>query len=138
MFLQASCWPHSPPAKPEPKREMSEMAEEKRQSVKVTSSSRYHVCPRSTSCPKNSKYLVTGVTNPLYGGLPQIALSDFTGNLGGGQRTSVRGPEGSVNVLDQVSWLHGKHAFKFGFGVEGGSVDSKGAFIQPPSKEGPI
>ena len=57
----------------------------------------------------------TGVTNPLYGGLPQIALSDFTGNLGGGQRTSVRGPEGSVNVLDQVSWLHGKHAFKFGF-----------------------
>ena len=33
----------------------------------------------------------TGVTNRLYGGLPQIALSDFTGNLGGGQRTSVRG-----------------------------------------------
>jgi hypothetical protein len=57
----------------------------------------------------------TGVTNKLYGGLPQIALSDFTGNLGGGQRTSVRGPEGSVNVLDQVSWLRGKHAFKFGF-----------------------
>ena len=57
----------------------------------------------------------TGVTNPLYGGLPQIALGDFTGNLGGGQRTSVRGPEGSVNVLDQVSWLRGKHAFKFGF-----------------------
>jgi hypothetical protein len=57
----------------------------------------------------------TGVTNPLYGGLPQIALSDFTGNLGGGQRTSVRGPEGSANILDQVSWLHGKHAFKWGF-----------------------
>jgi hypothetical protein len=57
----------------------------------------------------------TGVTNPLYGGLPQIALGDFSGNLGGGQRTSVRGPEGSVNVLDQVSWLRGKHAFKFGF-----------------------
>jgi hypothetical protein len=57
----------------------------------------------------------TGVTNPLYGGLPQIALSDFTGNLGGGQRTSVRGPEGSANILDQVSYLHGKHAFKFGF-----------------------
>ena len=57
----------------------------------------------------------TGVTNSLYGGLPQIALSDFTGNLGGGQRTSVRGPEGSANILDQVSWLHGKHAFKFGF-----------------------
>ena len=57
----------------------------------------------------------TGVTNKLYGGLPQIALGDFSGNLGGGQRTSVRGPEGSVNVLDQVSWLHGKHAIKFGF-----------------------
>jgi len=57
----------------------------------------------------------TGVTNPLYGGLPQIALSDFTGNLGGGQRTSVRGPEGSANILDQVSYLRGKHAFKFGF-----------------------
>ena len=57
----------------------------------------------------------TGVTNPLYGGLPQIALSDFTGNLGGGQRTSVRGPEGSANILDQVSYLRGKHAFKWGF-----------------------
>jgi Carboxypeptidase regulatory-like domain/TonB dependent receptor len=57
----------------------------------------------------------TGVTNPLYGGLPLIQFSDFTGYLGAGKRTGVRGPEGNASLVETVSYLHGKHAFKFGF-----------------------
>jgi hypothetical protein len=57
----------------------------------------------------------TGVTNPLYGGMPQIDFSTFTGYLGAGKRTGVRGPEGTVDIVDSVSHLLGKHAFKFGF-----------------------
>ena len=59
--------------------------------------------------------LNTGVTNPLYGGAPQIQISAFTGYLGTGNRSSIRGPEGDVDLIDSVSYLHGKHAFKFGF-----------------------
>jgi hypothetical protein len=57
----------------------------------------------------------TGVTNPVYGGLPLIQFSDFTGYLGAGKRTGVRGPEGNASLVDTVSYLHGKHAFRFGF-----------------------
>jgi hypothetical protein len=57
----------------------------------------------------------TGVTNPLYGGLPEIDLGGFTGYLGAGRRTGVRGPEGNASFVDSVSYLRGKHAFKFGF-----------------------
>ncbi len=59
--------------------------------------------------------LNTGVTNPLYGGSPQIQISTFTGYLGTGNRSSIRGPEGDVDVIESVSYLRGKHAFKFGF-----------------------
>jgi hypothetical protein len=57
----------------------------------------------------------TGVTNPLYGGLPEIQIAGFTGYLGAGKRTGSRGPEGEVDFVDNVSYLRGKHAFKFGF-----------------------
>ena len=57
----------------------------------------------------------TGVTNPLYGGLPEIDIGGFTGYLGAGRRTGVRGPEGNASFVDSVSYLRGKHAFKFGF-----------------------
>ncbi len=59
--------------------------------------------------------LDTGVTNPLYGGAPQIQISTFTGYIGTGNRSSIRGPEGDVDLVESVSYLHGKHAFKFGF-----------------------
>ncbi len=59
--------------------------------------------------------LNTGVTNPLYGGAPQIQISTFTGYIGTGNRSSIRGPEGDVDLIESVSHLHGKHAFKFGF-----------------------
>ena len=48
-------------------------------------------------------------------GLPEIDISSFTGYLGAGKRTGVRGPEGTADFVDNVSHLRGKHAFKFGF-----------------------
>jgi len=69
------------------------------------------------SNPYPSGYgMPTGVTNPLYGGLPEMTFSGLTGVLGSGTRgPSERGPEGSTNLVDNVSYLRGKHAFKFGF-----------------------
>ena len=57
----------------------------------------------------------TGVTNPVYGSFPVIKFSSFSGILGGGGRTSRRGPTGGVDLVESVSYLRGKHAFKFGF-----------------------
>ena len=59
--------------------------------------------------------LNTGVTNPLYGGLPEIDIGGFQSYLGAGRRTGWRGPEGNASFVDSVSYLRGKHAFKFGF-----------------------
>lgn len=57
----------------------------------------------------------TGVTNPIFGGMPEIKFSGFTGFLGEGNRDSIRGPQGNVDFTESVSHLTGKHAFKFGF-----------------------
>jgi len=60
----------------------------------------------------------SGITQsafPTYGGMPQILIGGFTGYLGAGRRTGVRGPDGDASFVDNVSWLRGKHAFKFGF-----------------------
>jgi Carboxypeptidase regulatory-like domain len=69
------------------------------------------------SNPYPSGYgMPTGVTNPAFGGLPEMTFTGFTGVLGSGTRgPSTRGPEGSANLVDNVSYLHGKHSFKFGF-----------------------
>ncbi len=57
---------------------------------------------------------VAPITNSINGGSPQIKISGFTGFLGEGQRLGNRGPEGTVDVRDDVSFLHGQHAIKFG------------------------
>ena len=57
----------------------------------------------------------TGVTNPLYGGFPNILFNTFTGYLGTGNRNGIRGPQGNFEIVDSVSYLRGRHAFKFGF-----------------------
>ncbi len=51
---------------------------------------------------------------PLYGGSPEIQITPFS-FLGSGNKTSVRGPEGSIDLVEHLSYLRGKHAFKFGF-----------------------
>ena len=62
----------------------------------------------------------TGVTNPLFFGMPALSISSF-GNftLGAATKTGVGyfpnyGSNGNEEVVDHVSYLHGKHAFAFG------------------------
>ena len=55
----------------------------------------------------------TGVTNPSYFGFPFIRFSGFNVRLGGNW-PKLRGPDGSLQVLEHVSILHGNHSFKFG------------------------
>jgi hypothetical protein len=54
----------------------------------------------------------TGVTNPLYYGFPIVNIKGFT-PLGGNWPKFV-GPATNTEFLDHISYLHGKHAFKFG------------------------
>jgi carboxypeptidase family protein/TonB-dependent receptor-like protein len=56
----------------------------------------------------------TGQTNPLYFGFPVINMPGFTGGLGGANWPKVVGPNGVLQLMDHVSYLKGKHAFKFG------------------------
>ena len=70
----------------------------------------------------------TGVTNSTFYGLPLIYITGFT-NLGGGNWPRFVGPNSYTEFLDQVSYLRGKHAFKFGgevnlVGSTGGDVHS--------------
>jgi hypothetical protein len=54
----------------------------------------------------------SGVTNPLFYGFPRLSLQGFT--LIGGNWPKIVGPNQNVEILDHVSYLHGKNAFKFG------------------------
>jgi hypothetical protein len=73
----------------------------------------------------NGYGMFTGVVPGTYpnvqsGGIPQITFDSFGGGnngffLGSGNRQDLVGPEGDFTVLDSVSYLRGKHAFKFGF-----------------------
>jgi hypothetical protein len=54
----------------------------------------------------------TGVTNPLFYGFPIIPIKGFT-PLGGNWPKFV-GPASNTEFLDHISYLHGKHALKFG------------------------
>lgn len=55
----------------------------------------------------------TGQANPLYFGFPQLTFTGFTGTLGASW-PKVVGPDGVLQILDHVSVLRGRHAFKFG------------------------
>jgi hypothetical protein len=74
----------------------------------------------STNNPANYSFngstynLYTGQTNPAYFGLPAITFSGFfTFQLGAGW-PKIIGPDSNLQFLDHVSYLRGKHAFKFG------------------------
>ena len=58
---------------------------------------------------------VTAAQGSLYGGLPQIQIGGFSGYLGAGGQSGIRGPDGEASFIDNVSYLRGKHSFKFGF-----------------------
>lgn len=63
--------------------------------------------------PATAYGINTGVTNPLYGGFPQIFFGGFGMGLGA-RWPKIVGPDGVYQFLDHVSYLRGKHAFKFG------------------------
>src|SRR5712691_6569114 len=69
--------------------------------------------PANFSFKGSTYHLYTGQTNPLYGGFPGVTIQGFTGILGAGWPKTV-GPDGVLQVLDHVSYLHGRHSFKFG------------------------
>ena len=54
----------------------------------------------------------TGVTNPLFYGFPKVSVQGFT--ILGGNWPKFVGPNQNVEILDHISLLKGKHAFKFG------------------------
>jgi hypothetical protein len=62
--------------------------------------------------------LDTGVTNPLYGGLPRIDVLGFfgfpLGGIGGFNWPKVQGPDERFQFVDHVSHTVGKNNFKFG------------------------
>ena len=77
----------------------------------------------------------TGVTNPKAGGLPNINIQPFTDSLGtAANRPQYFSPNPYYSISDSVSYLRGKHAFKFGgeyMHIEAESgifVDGRGAF----------
>src|SRR5277367_3424905 len=67
--------------------------------------------------PASDYGLDTGVTNPLYGGLPRINIAPFyifPQELGGFNWPKVQGPDTRVQFVDHISRIFGKHAVKFG------------------------
>jgi hypothetical protein len=60
-------------------------------------------------------HIYTGQTNPAYFGFPRMRINGFSGLQLGIQWPKTVGPDGVLQLTDQVSYLHGKHAFKFGF-----------------------
>ncbi|PYX97964.1 MAG: hypothetical protein DMG71_01655 [Acidobacteria bacterium] len=67
--------------------------------------------------PATAYGINTGVTNPLYFGLPRINIAPFyifPQELGGFNWPKVQGPDTRFQFVDHVSYTRGKHAIKFG------------------------
>ena len=60
--------------------------------------------------------LNTGITDPRFFGFPLVQISPFAyGNFHlGGNWPKIEGPDQGLQFQDHVSYLRGKHAFKFG------------------------
>ena len=58
----------------------------------------------------------TGVTNPLYFGMPYIQIRSLNNFALGSpnQARAYHGPDGEFEIVDNVSYLRGHHIFKFG------------------------
>ena len=77
------------------------------------------IVPDDTSFPYT---INTGITNPLLSGIPDVNIGGFT-TLGGYKNfPKIIGPDKVYDFVDQVSYLRGKHAFKFGGEIRDDSV----------------
>jgi hypothetical protein len=74
--------------------------------------------PNDHNVPASDYGLNTGVTNPLYGGLPRMNVAGFFGfpanGIGGFNWPKVQGPDTRYQYVDHVSRTIGAHAVKFG------------------------
>jgi outer membrane receptor protein involved in Fe transport len=74
------------------------------------------------------------VTNPILFGLPEITITGLTQLGGNATWPNLTGPNTSYDFVDHLSYLHGKHAFKFGGEIrtsqinQGSYRDGKGKF----------
>jgi hypothetical protein len=59
-------------------------------------------------------HIFTGQTNPLYFGLFEMRIKNLSNFSLGASWPKVVGPDGNLDIVEHVSYLHGKHAFKFG------------------------
>jgi hypothetical protein len=81
------------------------------------------IVPGDANKPASSYGLFTGVTNPIIGGLPNITVGGFTAMGNFFSFPKFVGPDQVYDFIDQVSYLRGKHAFKFGGQVRDIKVD---------------
>jgi len=63
--------------------------------------------------PASAYGINTGVTNPFFDGFPILFMIGLNASPGGSWPKLV-GPDGTYDFADTVSYLHGKHTFKFG------------------------
>jgi hypothetical protein len=78
------------------------------------------IIPNDTSFPYT---INTGITNPLLHGIPDISIGGGFTTLGGYKNfPKIVGPDKVYDFIDQVSYLRGKHAFKFGGELRDDSV----------------
>lgn len=72
------------------------------------------IAPSDQNTPPSAYGLNTGITNPVLGGLPGIKVKGFTELGGFPSFPKYVGPDNTLSFLDNVSYLRGKHALKFG------------------------
>ena len=74
----------------------------------------YNDDPANYTFNGNTYHLYTGQTNPEYFGFPRIRIHSISAFQLGASWPKTVGPDGVLQFSDQVSYLRGKHAFKFG------------------------
>ena len=73
--------------------------------------------------PATSYGINTGVTSPVVNGMPQIIVAGFTQLGGSSSWPKLEGPNQTFQLIDHISYLRGKHAFKFGGELRHGIVN---------------
>ena len=84
------------------------------------------VVSNDNGVPASSYGINTGVTDPLLGGLPKITVSGLTQLGANNQWPNLRGPSMNYDLVDQLAYSKGKHAFKFGGEIRDGRVTQIG------------